>query len=959
MLTFNRSNKNKCLRIGLLNVRSLNTGQDDLYVTVTNLKLDILALNETWVKDGGEITAPKIPGYTLKLKGRSATVTGGGVGYYVRKGLRVKVMEHPSSALEQLWLELSIAGIHIAIGTAYRPEDVNRGEAIDALTESVTAFSYCNHTFLLTDFNTDLMKPESYDAKRIESFLYQLGLSQLVREPTRITDTSRTLLDLVITDAPNKVKNINVLHNSQISDHALVWLDFDVKKPQPVSKYIIYRPLKQMDREQFKKDLLSLPWLSILDLLTVDSMVYLFNDFITFLFDTHAPVRKIKIKDKPKPWITNMVRFMMTLRDEALAKAHKSKKETDLNYYKDLKNLVVSTIRNEKIAYFKHFVNNNKNYPSLMWRHFKETSPFNVQGNDSIPSEINDPQKINKHFLNVPGNSSINQNLLNYYYNSMFTNSFFTLVPVTESEVGKIISSIKTSAKGHDGISIEMLEHTLSCTLPVITAIVNKSIMTQTYPESFKTALVRPIPKSSNIKDYKDLRPISVLPVLSKVIERVVQKQVLKYLANEKIIPKIQSGFRRGHGTETALLKVTDDLITASDEKQPSILVLLDFSRAFDCINVELLVAKLKFYGFSSNTCKWFQSFLCGRQQYVSTVNNNGDILTSSLSEVNRGTPQGSILSPMLFTLYTADMPNNLKYCQCHLYADDTQIYCNINLADVSLGVSKINEDLNTVFEWAKNNCLVLNPQKSKCIVVGTKNQIQMVLNRNPIIKIDNKTVPFIKESKNLGVIFDGELKFESHILDKVRCAFFKLKVLYGLRDYLAEDVRKILVELLILSPFDYCSAVYGPRITQKIAGSIQRVQNACARFCYKIPKRAHVTPYLNENKLLKMEARRELHFACLVHKVMRNQMPEYLFDKFSFRSDAHYVNTRSKHNNLMFVPGCKLENSRRCFKCKSAKIWNNLPPPLRNNIVSIQSFKKKYKLLLLMIQKDTENIRR
>lgn len=189
---------------------------------------------------------------------------------------------------------------------------------------------------------------------------------------------------------------------------------------------------------------------------------------------------------------------------------------------------------------------------------------------------------------------------------------------------------------------------TLPFTLNIITSIVNASIETHVFPDDWKLARVKPIPKSSTVHEFKDLRPISILPVLSKVVERVVHRQLLVHVESENIIPVIQSGFRGGHGTETALAHVTDEIITASDSGLGSILVLLDFSRAFDCINQELLLEKLRHYGLSEGACSWFQSYLHDRMQYVEVEDGGGLFTKSDCRPVTRGCPQGSILSPLL-----------------------------------------------------------------------------------------------------------------------------------------------------------------------------------------------------------------------------------------------------------------------------------------------------------------------
>lgn len=189
------SNRKNYLIIGFLNIRSLNTGQDELHVTMDRHKPDLIALNETWIREGQEKYAPNILGYTLRNSPRPKDGRGGGVGFYIRRGLRAKGRKHPASELEQMWLEVTLPGsIRIAIGTAYRPDkSLTPSKAIDALSESVSAFSYCDHTIILTDFNVNLLEPGKKAAPELLSFMAQQNLYQLVHEPTRIIESNNRI----------------------------------------------------------------------------------------------------------------------------------------------------------------------------------------------------------------------------------------------------------------------------------------------------------------------------------------------------------------------------------------------------------------------------------------------------------------------------------------------------------------------------------------------------------------------------------------------------------------------------------------------------------------------------------------------------------------------------------------------------------------------------------------------
>lgn len=927
-------------------------------MSIDRHKPDILALNETWLKEGQDLCAPKVPGYVLKLSPRPGGRKGGGVGFYIRRGLNARVREHPDSALEQLWLEVRPRGMgRIAVGTAYRPDSSSKtrvptGVAIDALSESISSFGECSLVCVMTDFNVDLLKPSLTPAPEVLTFFQQQNLTNLVNEPTRVVENSATLLDLIITDNPQLFRNLSVHHNPSLSDHAMVLVDLAIKIPKEPPQYVWTRVLSKIDEKNFLQDLKEQPWSEILKYDDVEIMTSHFNDLLTCIFDKHSPLKRIRINQRPRPWLTDVVKHMMFLRDKAWSKALATKTERHRRYFKDLKNLVNSAIKSEKRAYFNFFVNNNLDNPKQMWKHLKQTA--GVSGNaalPSIPKVLNDPEKINSFFLDVPGDARADNKLVEFFKENKFTESQFSIDNCSEEEVAKIINSINTNASGHDLISIGMIRMTLVVTLPIITRIINKSITSKKIPDTWKIAKVIPLPKGTTVEEFKDLRPISILPVLSKIVERVVYTQLSKYLEAENILPDMQSGFRGEHGTSTALAHVTDEIIQASDSGNGSILTLLDFSRAFDCINTELLLAKMSHYGLSKSTCEWFGSYLSNRSQFVQVTDDEGNQVNSSVKHVTRGCPQGSILSPLIFVLYTADLIGCITFCKVHLYADDTQVYFSFKPKDTSAAVEKINKDLDAISAWAQKNTLVLNPNKSKFMVLGTRHQCESIIQMNPCIEINQQSIERVTKARNLGLVLDSELRYVEHINNIIRSAFFRLKVLYRIRCYLTERVRILLTESLVLSLFNFCDVVYGPRLFAKTERAIQRVQNACARFCFDIPRRSHVSPFLNQKGILKMSARRKLHLACLFQRVVQSRRPKYLYTKFVWARDhCTYHHTRSKESHKIIMTRHNTEGYRGCFKYAASKIWNDLPPPLHEPMTNM-TFKKHLRRIYFNIQ--------
>ncbi|KAL0893032.1 hypothetical protein ABMA27_014686 [Loxostege sticticalis] len=205
------------------------------------------------------------------------------------------------------------------------------------------------------------------------------------------------------------------------------------------------------------------------------------------------------------------------------------------------------------------------------------------------------------------------------------------------------------------------------------------------------------------------------------------------------------------------------------------------------------------------------------------------------------------------------------------MYADDLQIYISFHPHSADDAIRALNSELNRINEWADNHTLTLNPSKSKFIIFGTKGQIETVESMDPCVAINNVTVERVWKARNLGVTFDACLRFEEHVSELARNCLYVIKVMYKIREYLSQELRKRLSEALVLSKLNYCLPVFGPCLLARSCRLLQRIQNACVRFTQFIPPRTHVTPFINNADMLNMKSRRDLHFASLLFGVVNS----------------------------------------------------------------------------------------
>ncbi|KAJ4430427.1 hypothetical protein ANN_22643 [Periplaneta americana] len=396
-------------------------------------------------------------------------------------------------------------------------------------------------------------------------------------------------------------------------------VEYSLYCPKYKPRITSYRDLKHIEHEELINDALSLPWTEVWNLPDIDDKIEKFNDLVIQLYDKHAPLKTRRVGRHPTPWMCDAIKLLMTDRDTAYRKYRRSKDELDFNTYKVLRNKCNQAVRNAKLRHAHSLI-----LPSVsakeLWRNLNNLGLTKAKPRvDNINLSLN---SLNEHFVTAPSEPLHKQETLEFlrsYPQPVWDKFFFKYINPTD--VMKTLRRMKSKAQGIDNINITLLYKIIDVILPTVTHIFNASIMTGSYPSLWKMALVKPLPKSNTPSTVNQYRPISILPTLSKALEHIVHGQLMNYLDEHKLLDDYQSGFRHGHSTSTALLKVTEDIREAMDRGEVTALTLLDFSNAFGSVDIDLLLAKMKALHLSDNTLSWMDSYLRDRQQCVSLDN--------------------------------------------------------------------------------------------------------------------------------------------------------------------------------------------------------------------------------------------------------------------------------------------------------------------------------------------------
>lgn len=882
----------------------------------------IIAVTETWLAPEFPSNLIHMPGYELIRADRPSR--GGGVCLYVHCSLKYKMINIDyvnTEHLEQLWVSININKIKTSIGVLYRPPH----SPINCLNELENVLTNicmdCQDIILMGDLNIDFNNQVASSYRQVNNILKCFNLIQVINEPTRISETSNTTIDIICLSNHKTLNKAGTQDMLNLTDHLLTYceLNYEINAQQP--NIVTYRDYSLFNANEFSSDANLINWNYVDNLSSLDDKVEYLMDAITFLFDIHAPLKTITIRRNYRPYITPTIKQIIRLKDRAYKKYKKSRSITQLQYFKDLRNYLSLAIKNEKTAYIQHQININKNNPSKLWRDF---SSWNIHGKPvlEIDPVLQDVNNINNYFIESTQSKDVNIDTLDYFTNHMQDNimekNIFSIV--TCDKVEEVLFSITSNASGIDNINLKMLKLTIPHCKAALTHIINHSLSQGVVPSKWKKSIVLPVPKVTKAIEMKQLRPINILPTMSKILEKIVKEEITDHLQINNTLPLVQSGFRKYHSTNTALMKITNDITRGMDNSQVTYLILLDFSKAFDVINHNLLLAKLKYYGFNLTLIKWFSNYLENRTQCVKL---NNDI--SEEKGVYAGVPQGSILGPILFTIFTAELPNILRHnWKIHLYADDTQLYKSCTPSEVNDTITELNENLNIISAWSDNNGLKLNASKTVATCVGSKVLLNKTKSNQTVeIVLNDSVINISTEVKNLGIIIDQNLNFENHVMKKLGVCYFKFKSLWRYKYVLPQEIKWQLVNAVILSYMDYGSPVYFSYLTETFKNKIQILQNCCLRFSYiYINKREHITQHYNNMNILKINNRFKLSYATLLYKVITFKVPSYLFQLLVRKSTVHTANLRNAESYL--IPLHHTAKFERCFEYISCILINS-----------------------------------
>ena len=690
--------------------------------------------------------------------------------------------------------------------------------------------------------------------------------------------------------------------------------------------------LKIFNDDEFLNDLREINWTDIHSLVNPNDMWSVWLTKFSTLLDIHAPIMKKRLRYNKSPWINSSLISKLRERDSLKKRFDKNPNDVIWSKYKKTRNEANKLIKKTKRDFFLARINSAKSDPKKTWKLINELSshkvhePVNVKSIKQDGTEITNPYDIanafNTYFTTI-GDSLANElphsdiNPISYLYpvNSSF--SFAQINVETVIETLKAANSNK--ATGPNNIPVRVLKIAAEILSPSLTAIFNRSLSMGIYPDDWKMARVLPIFKSGEKGDLSNYRPISIISAIAKVFGRLVYDQFYTYLTSNRLINSYQSGFRPTYSTLTSLLESTNNWCVNIDRGLLNGVVFIDLKKAFDTIDHEVLISKLRAYGVDDLTLPWFRSYLADRKQRCFV---NGQFSNSSF--ITKGVPQGSIIGPLLFLVYINDLPNCLNEGIPRMFADDTNISFSSNtLSDLE---RLINFELQSLSRWLIANKLSLNIAKTEFMVIGSRQRLATFDDHELCVTVNNASVKQVKSAKTLGLTLDENLTCRDHvevISKKISSGIGALKRIRGLID----QETAIKVYPGFIEPyFSYCAPVWDG-LGHTLSDRLQKLQNRAARVITRSSYDISSNLLLDQLKWNNLSVNRLKQKAILMYKTLNGQTPQYLHEMFSSRRCQYPLRNS---NGKLFIPKRNTDYLKRSFSYSGAILWNNLPESLR-----------------------------
>lgn len=906
--------------IAFLNVCSIQRKVTEVQSFLSSRGVHVLGVAETWLKPSiadGELL---IPHYKLFRKDREAQ-HGGGIAVYCHDSLQIRRRtDLESPALELMWIDIGTGNSVIRLGCGYRPPNkpVSYWEVFDQNIQGACEGSHMS-TVLIGDFNVDFTSPSCAAAAPLFEITTRSSLTNYVSSPTRVTSHSKTMLDLFFSSSaihgPCETVQLD------ISDHyaVLAHVTHTTKTPKQSSE-IRSRRLHKVNWDRFEEDLQVA--CNVSDVVDIDTATSEYIAGIIGVLDKHAPIVIRRRKERrPCPWLTDELvacvrarnsahrRLMKDRTNEELRQVHRIARSTARKLDRKLKNLY----------FMKQCETSDQR---RLWSVMNDVTGRRKQRQDpKVPI-----QTLSRAFGEVV-HDPLRPGKLSAHSGPAHAEGFTSFDAVSRSDVEQCLRAVDpTKATGSDLVPGSVLRQCAQILSYGLTTIINFSLRTGKVPLSFKLSHISPLYKSGDVASAKNYRPVSLLPIISRILEYFVKKQITCFLDRMQLLPPTQFAYRKNHSTEDALVLATNRWLMARTQHRHTGVIMVDMSKAFDRVQHARMISVLFELGVSGVPLLWFCSYLSDRVQRVR--------VKDSLSEAVpclRGVPQGSVLGPLLFVLYTSSITDAVPQSICHQeFADD--IVLDYSHSDPAVVCTALTQAITDLASWLNDIGLVLNSAKTQVMFLrprGYRDGPCSVSCGDSVLEVTHK-------AKYLGVIIDDQLSWRSHVEHLERKCAMTIGQLWRHGRCLSLRARRMWFIGMILSHVIYASNCFFPCLTNLLLVRLKKIFKAGVRAILQVPRRTHTAPLISMLNLSTLDFIFRQKVLCFVFRCLHKLSSTLLHGYFQCLSAtvlptaAERRTTRGQASLLLSIPFLRGPSGRSTIHFLGSCLWNALPEDIR-----------------------------
>lgn len=947
------------LSLGLINTQSVRNKELVILREMEINNINICALTETWLTDSDHDNLWMSSTDLNSGRFRMQTVNrihkkGGGVGLIWTESLRSKLIKSGIKDTFEygLWrLSSGIDSLHIMV--VYHPPAGEKGKTngafLDEFCDLVAEVSMeCENLIYTGDFNIRINDENDQDAQQLKDLTEALGLKQHVMGQTH---SKGNTLDLIFTELNSTVGIRSVAYGAYVSDHRLVVADLSLKEDRMETKSQEVRNFKDLNTDEFFADM-NLNELLNESMDDIDKLLENFVQSVNRSLDTHAPLTSIKNGTKDnKMWFNKELREQRKIVRSRQDIFRKYKLDHHWQAYKVERNKYTKILRDTKKKFlkleFEKLRGNTKGTYALVNKLTGSTTSNPMpesNNNEKLANDFADffigkiekiRQALNQHQL-----YTVNEN-----YDGPLLEEFR---PFTEKEVKKLMGSMQTKSCESDPLPTKFIKEHIDSFLPILTKFINVSLKNGSFAEDWKLAILRPLLKKAGLElIHSNYRPVSNLAFLSKLVEKAMISRFKEHLDQNNLNSIYQSAYRANHSCETLVLKLVNDLLWKLEDQQACALVAIDLSAAFDTVNHQVALTVLRDkYGVTGIPLKWFESYLRDRRFKVSI-----EEVFSREVLFNFSVPQGSIIGPRLFCVYSSTLETVISNdITMSAFADDHTLYKGYNPKDqteTDLVMRKLETTLQDVQTWMSENRLKMNASKSEFVIFSSK-RLSKHINTNSL-NVAGDDVKIGDNIRLLGAWLDRFLTMEVHARKKAKAASLALMKIRHIRQYITDDICKLLVNALVTSHVDYCNGILAG-CSNKVVNILQRIQTQAAKLILNRRKWESSSKALRDLHWLPVRKRICYKILVTVFNCLQGNAPRYLMDLLVKNEGTRTL--RNSHNKLI-VPSVKRKTfASRSFSVYGPRVWNRLPEHLRLE-TNRDNFKRKLKTFLFDCNDD------